>query len=151
MMLGALLELMTEAARHEVDDYGQIVLDVDYDTLHNSLAEIAVLLFATNESGIGSNPNVYRRNVLAPTAPLRLMTDDNSTLPMKADDANAGANLAPGQAGAAAVVTCNNCGATGLSNDWAPNNEGVIICGVCDPAIEQQNDAPAAGANPAPG
>ena len=95
-MLGPLLELMTEAERHEEDDDGHTIVPVNYDTLHNALAEIAVLLFASNGSDIGSNPNVYRRNVLAPTAPFRLMTDDNSTLPMKADDAAAGANPAPG-------------------------------------------------------
>ena len=44
-MLGPLLELMTVAERHE-----------NYDTLHDSLAEIAVLLFATN--GTEANPSI---------------------------------------------------------------------------------------------
>ena len=32
-MFGPLLELMTEAERHEEDDDGHTIVDVDYDTL----------------------------------------------------------------------------------------------------------------------
>ena len=78
-MMGPLLELMAEAARHEEDDYGRTIHAANYAAINTTLAEIAVLMFATNGSDIGSNPNVHRRNVLAPTAPLRLKTHDEET------------------------------------------------------------------------
>ena len=91
-MMGPLLELMAEAARHEEDDYGRTIHATNYATINTTLAEIAVLLFETNGSDIGSNSNVYRRNVLAPTAPLRLKIDDEETAEPDEADATAGAN-----------------------------------------------------------
>ena len=42
MMMGQLLELMTEAARHEEDDFEQTIQPADFDTIHTALAEIVI-------------------------------------------------------------------------------------------------------------
>ena len=47
-MLRPLLELMTEASRHEEDDFGRPIQRAAYDTIHTTLAEIGILLFATD-------------------------------------------------------------------------------------------------------
>lgn len=58
------------------------------------------------------------------------------------------AQLAPAPAGDE-QVTCANCGDIGWSRDWAPNDAGVILCGVCDPA-EPAPEPPTLALAPAP-